>query len=515
MSALLAVDGLSVSYGERIAVHDVSLTVESGEAVGLVGPSGTGKSTLVAATLGLLADAGRVTHGSVRFADEDLLAATAPRMRKLRGARIGYVMQDAVRALNPTMRAGDQVAEAMTVHGATKEAALARVAELLELVDLSPEHARAFPHELSGGQGQRIAIAAAIANDPPLLLADEPTTGLDVVALRRLLDLLARLRVELGLALLVISHDERVLSYLCDRVERMPHERAPRPNHPRSASGPSREHVPAPAGAVLELRDVSATYHGRGRRGRSVAALRNVNVRVEHGEIVGLAGRSGAGKSTIAQLALGLVQASAGEVWTGGQGPLQALGKRELRRQREQLHLIFQNAYDAMPETLAVRKVLAEPLEIRGERAIHENLCAALEQAGLAPAEDFLERRPSSLSGGERQRLALARAIVARPRLVVADEPTSMLDAALRHELIDRMRDMRDRDGTAFLFITHDLEIARRFCDRIVMLHEGRVIEQGPADEVLARPQAAETRTMLDASELCGRAGDRICVRVP
>ena len=500
MSALLEIRDLRVVYGERVAVRDVSLTLGHGEAVGLVGFSGSGKSTLVAATLGLLPAGGRVAGGHVRFAGEDLLAAGPARMRELRGAQIGYVTQDAVRALNPTMRAGDQVAEAMTVHGVAPGVADARVETLLTLVDLTPEHARAYPHELSGGQRQRIALAAAIANDPPLLMADEPTTGLDVVMQRRLLDLLVRLRAELGLTLVLISHDERVLAYVCDRVQRMPGARR-RPAASRPPAGTRASSPPHAATAVLELRNVSADYRRSGRRGQPVAALRDLDLRVEPGEIVGLAGRSGAGKSTLGLLALRLLDPSAGEVWTDGR-PLHALGRRALRRERARMHIIFQDSYDAMAETVPVKRMLAEPLQIRGERPQRERLCAALEHAGLRPAEAFLERSPARLSGGERQRLALARAIVARPRLVIADEPTSMLDADLRDELIDHMRAMRDRDGTAFLFITHDLAIVRRFCDRLVVLHDGRVVERGAVDDVLGAPHAAETRMLLEAAAL-------------
>jgi ABC-type glutathione transport system ATPase component len=513
VSALLEVSDLRVVYGERVAVRNASVTLGRGEAVGLVGFSGSGKSTLVAATLGLLPAGGRVVGGQVRFAGEDLLAAGPARMRELRGAEIGYVTQDAVRALNPTIRSGDQVAEAMTVHGIAPDVAKARAAALLSLVDLAPEHARAYPHELSGGQRQRIALATAIANDPPLLMADEPTTGLDVVMQRRLLELLVRLRAELGLALFMISHDERVLAYLCDRVERMPGARerppttVPRPAHRR------RPLPPAASSPVLEFRNVSAGYRRSGRRGDAVAALRDVDLRIDPGEIVGLVGRSGAGKSTLALLALGLLEPSAGEVWTAGRA-LHALGRRALRRERARMHIIFQDSYDAMADTVPVKRMLAEPLEIRRERPVRERLSAALEHAGLRPAEAFLERSPAGLSGGERQRLALARAIVARPRLVIADEPTSTLDADLRDELIEHMRAMRDRDGTAFLFITHDLDIARRLCDQLVVLRAGRVVERGPVDDVTGAPSAAETRTLLEAAALRGpQGGSRTPIR--
>ncbi|MCP9488594.1 MAG: ABC transporter ATP-binding protein [Solirubrobacteraceae bacterium MAG38_C4-C5] len=518
MSDLLELEGLHVAYGDRLAVPGASLTVGAGESVGLVGPSGSGKSTLVAAALGLLPGEARVDGGTARFRGEDLLAASPGRLRALRGAQIGYVTQDAMRALNPTMRAGRQVAEAMTVHGASPPRAAERLGELLALVGLAAEHADAYPHELSGGQRQRIALAAAIANEPDLLVADEPTTGLDVVVQRRLLDLLSGLRERMGLALLLISHDERVVARLCDRVQRLgPWGQPPspvqpvRPAAPRAGRGdaPAYEnphasayggsHPPATAAPLLELRGVSATYRRRAGRGRAVPALREVDLTLRRGEIVGLVGRSGAGKSTLALLALGLIAPSAGEVRIEGR-PLAALGRRARRQQRSRMHLIFQDAYDALPERLTVQRVLAEPLVIQGRRPDREGLADALARAGLRPAEAFLGRTAAELSGGERQRLALARAIAARPQLVVADEPTSMLDPDLRIELIDGMRAARDRDGTTFLFITHDLVLARRVCDRLVVLAEGRVVEHGPVEQVLATPCAPETRTLLEAA---------------
>jgi len=504
MSGLLEVDDLQVVYGGRVAVRGASLAVGAGESVGLVGPSASGKSTLVATALGLLPEGARVVGGAARFRSEDLLGAGPARLRELRGAQIGYVPQDAIRALNPTMRAGDQVTEAMTVHGACATRARERLAELLALVGLAPEHADAYPHELSGGQRQRIALAAGIANEPDLLIADEPTTGLDVVVQRRLLDLLAGLRERMGLALLLISHDERVVDRLCDRVEHLG-PAAPRagsgvPVRPGGARTDRRCAATASPGPVLELREVSATYRRRGGHGRAVPALREVDLRVERGEIVGLVGRSGAGKSTLAMLALGLVAPSAGEVRIDGL-PLAALNRRGRRHRRARMHLIFQDAYDSLPERLAVERVLAEPLVIQGEqRPDLALLCDALARAGLRPPEAFLGRTAAELSGGERQRLALARAIAARPELVVADEPTSMLDPDLRIELIDGMRAACDSDGTAFLFITHDLALARRLCDRLVVLAEGRVVERGPAELVLATPRAPETRTLLEAA---------------
>lgn len=500
MSALLELRDITVAYGDRIGVRDATLIARRGEAVGLAGRSGSGKSTLLAAALGLLAPGARVVEGSARFDGEDLLAAGPVRLRELRGAAIGYVPQDAARSLNPTMRAGAQVAEAMTVHGFPEAQAAERAGELLAVVGLTADHARAYPHELSGGQRQRVAVAAAIANEPALLVADEPTTGLDVVVAQRLLDLLADLRERMRLTLVLISHDERAIARLCDRVVRIAgavRDRAPRLDLAREE--PCRPLSVAP-GPVLELRRVSVAYRRRSGRDRTVPALRDVDLEVQRGEIVGVIGRSGAGKTTLALAALGLLRPSSGVVLVGGQ-PLHALGRRKLRRARTATHLIFQDPYDSLPERRSVDRIVSEPHVIRGSGPLGaDRLCEALERAGLAPASDFTGRAAGELSGGERQRLALARAIAARPRLIVADEPTSMLDADLRIELIDRMRALRDHDGTSFVFISHDLALARRFCDRLVVLQEGRIVERGPAQELLAAPRAAETRTLLDAA---------------
>lgn len=502
MTALLELRDLGVAYGDRVGVRGATLIVQRGEAAGLVGRSGSGKSTILAAAVGLLDGGGRVVGGSAHFDGEDLLAADHDRMRELRGAEIGYVGQDAARSLNPTMRAGDQIAEATVVHGAARADASARADELLGVVGLTADHGRAYPHELSGGQRQRVAIAAGIANEPALLVADEPTTGLDVVAQQRLLDLLTALRERMQLTLVLISHDERAIARLCDRVVRVaPGGTVPAGTAASEVARPTpREPRPESLGEpVLELRRVSADYRRSG-SDRIVPALREVDLEVPEGAIVGVIGRSGAGKSTLALAALGLVRPSAGEVRLGGQ-PLHALGRRALRRTRTAVHLIFQDPYESLPESQSVERILGEPDAIRGAGAPDDGrLRGALERAGLEPPGDFLGRTAAELSGGERQRLALARAIMARPRLIVADEPTSMLDADLRTELIDRMRATRDHDGTSFLFISHDLALARRFCDRLVVMQEGRIVDSGPADELLLAPRAAETRTLLDAA---------------
>lgn len=506
MTALLEVEDLNVCYGQTPVLADVGLRIAEGEAVGVVGSSGSGKSTLAATVLGLLAPGGRVRSGAVRLRGEELLSAGPERLRRLRGAQIGYVMQDALRALNPTMPVGAQVAEAVTVHGGTPAEADARTTALFDAVGLTPDHRRAYPHQLSGGQRQRVAIAAAIANSPPLLIADEPTTGLDVVVQRRLLDLLADLRVQLGLSVLLISHDARVVARLCERTVTLEHGRL------RAAPPPQRHgaqkrcgRAPGATAAVgrplLELRGVSVTYRRRGRRAPLVAALRDVDLTVGAGEVVGLVGRSGSGKSTLALAAIGLVAPTAGEVILDGQ-QLHRLRGAARRTARASAHLIFQDAYDSIADGMSAARVLAEPAAIRRRPITSSELVTALAHAGLRPPEQFLGRRAAELSGGERQRLALARALASGGRLVIADEPTSMLDSDLRHELAGRMRAGTLQHGGGLLFITHDLELARWCCDRLVVLHEGRVVEQGSAEQLLSRPRAPETKLLLNAASL-------------
>lgn len=505
MSApLLQVADLTVDYGGDPVVAGACLELPARSAVGLVGASGSGKSTLASALVGLLPPGGRVRCGRACFDGVDLLSATPARLRALRGARLGYVTQDAVRSLNPTMRSGDQVREALTVHGVSRRGARARVAELLALVELSPEQGRAYPHELSGGQRQRVAIAAAIANRPALLVADEPTTGLDVVVQERLLALLGDLRERLGLALLVVSHDRDALAVLCERVVAMQAgrlvaaEATETPTESIGVSGGPPESRPD-APPLVALRGVSVHYRRRAARSRVVPALRDVDLAVCRGEVLGLIGRSGAGKSTLAQVVLGLVVPDRGEASFDGRA-LHALGGRALRRERARMHLIFQDAYDAFPAGAGVRRALSEPLAIHGADAPADaELAGALDAAGLHPPEDFLERLVEDLSGGERQRLALARAFVAEPELIVADEPTSMLDPGLRVELTDRLRAAARERGLTILLITHDLLLARRACDRIAVLAEGRVVEVGATEEVLSSPAASETRALLAA----------------
>jgi ABC-type glutathione transport system ATPase component/ABC-type dipeptide/oligopeptide/nickel transport system permease subunit len=506
--APLVVDDLTVEYeipgGARRAIDGVSLTIKPGEALGIVGESGSGKTTLVTTVLGLLRPPARITGGRVWVAGKDLAALRATDLQRLRGKTVALIPQGAMNALNPVMTIGDQIAEAITVHRRlNRRAVRSRVGDLLTSVGIPPERRIAYPHEFSGGMRQRVMIAMALANDPDLIIADEPTNGLDLIVQSEILSLLSDLRRRLGLSLLVISHDLPVVLEIVDRLAVMDGGRiveqgdaravAANPSHastrrllaavPRMREERPRRR-PAPAGVerapVLEVVDVRKSFRGRGWRAPRHVALKSVSLAVEPGESVGLVGASGVGKTTLARLVVGLEQPDGGQirfegrdVWTHG-GPA-------ARAARQRLHLVFQDVYDSLPPSMRVQQIVAEPLTIHdigtpAERS--ERVRETLEAVALTPVDRFLRRYPQELSGGERQRVALARAIILRPRLIVADEPTTMLDLPLRLELMDLMKRLGRQHGISYLYITHDLLLARAFCDRLVILRDGYAAEQ-------------------------------------
>jgi ABC-type glutathione transport system ATPase component len=402
-------------------------------------------------------------------------------------------------ALNPVMTIGDQIAEAITVHRPIDRHALrSRVGDLLTSVGIPPERRTAYPHEFSGGMRQRVMIAMALANDPDLIIADEPTNGLDLIVQSEILSLLSDLRRRLGLSLLVISHDLPVVLEIVDQLAVMAGGRiveqgdaravAANPSHactrrllaavPRMHEGRSRRR-PARAGVerapVLEVVDVRKSFRRRGWRAPRHVALKGVSLAVEPGESVGLVGGSGVGKTTLARLVVGLEQPDGGQIRFEGRDVWNHGGPAE-RAARQRVHLVFQDVYDSLPPSMRVQQIVAEPLAIHdigtpAERS--ERVRETLEAVALTPVDRFLRRYPQELSGGERQRVALARAIILRPRLIVADEPTTMLDLPLRLELMELMKRLGRQHGISYLYITHDLPLARAFCDRLVVLHDG------------------------------------------
>ncbi len=504
--SLLRIERLTVEYGEVRAVDAVSLEVERGQALGLVGASGSGKSTLISAIMGLLRDPARITDGRVSLDGEDLLGAPESRLRRLRGDRVALVPQAAMNALNPIFPVVKQIAEAIQLHRRVGwRAAHERALELLEMVGISREQAGGYPHEFSGGMRQRAIIAMALANDPWLLVVDEPTTGLDPRIRNEILELLEDLRRRTNLALLLVSHDLPMVRRTVDSlavmqkgriVEQGPAEsilsdpQAPYTRRLLTAARPQRIHPPLVRNGapLLRLEGVSKSY------GNAVAAA-EVDLEVREGEVVGLVGESGAGKSTLSRMILGLERPDAGEVSFEGRA-LSGLSNHELRTVRRDLHLVFQDPYQALPDHLRIREIVAEPLRIHGGKKIEQQVHEALREVDLDPAR-YIMRYPSELSGGERQRVALARAGVLQPRMVVLDEPTSMLDAELRKDLLESLERLKENLGISYLCITHDLLLARAFCDRLVVLRRGRIVEHGPVESVIAEPKEPYTRQLV------------------
>ena len=529
---VLDIRDLTVTYGGTqaeptdaavgAAVDAVSLAVSRGRMLGLVGGSGCGKSTLANAVLGLLPHPGRVVDGVVMLGEQDLRRLGRQGLEQLRGRRIAVVPQAAMSSLNPTKTALEQVAESARLSGRPPADAAEAAAAMLSRVGIEPTRQTSFPHELSGGQRQRVVVAMAVVNEPDLMIADEPTTGLDVVTQRDLVALLQSLRADLGLDIVLISHDLPLVSSCCDDVAVMERgrvvERGPVAaviDEPVAAAtqelvaafprlgdrfeGGEESGKVAAREPILRLRNVSVVYQAR-RGDEPVTALDGVDLTIREGERVAVVGRSGAGKSTLARLATGLVEPSSGtaEVLGAEIGSLSRTGLRALRRR---IQTVFQDPYDSLHPGMSVERIVAEPLVVAGvDRTRHRELvAAALESLDLAPAVEFLGRFTGSLSGGQRQRVALARTLVAEPELILADEPTSMLDATLRKTVARQLLTVQADLGASLLFITHDLALAGMVADRIVVLSGGRVVEDGPSHRVLAEPQHEETQELLAA----------------
>ena len=505
---------VSVAYGDYRAADRVSLSIAQGETLGVVGESGSGKSTLAMAALRLLPPAGRIDGGSAWLGTTDLLGLPPSALADIRGRRIALIPQSAMNALNPVQTVRTQIVEALRLHRAIgRRDAAARAAELLDLVRLPRDRLSAYPHELSGGMRQRVVIAIALANEPEVLVADEPTTGLDVLVQAEIIGLLRSLSKDLGLTVLFVTHDLPLIGNLASQLVIMQHgrvvedgtpdglARAAHHSHtralfesvPRLRADKLWRREPASGPVLVEIDDVAVTFNrglaARLRGAAPVPALRGVSLRLRPGEVVGLVGGSGSGKTTLARIALGLIAPDRGCVSVAGEPP----------KPGTIAHMVFQDPYQSMRPAMRVGDVVAEPLRISGQDL--GAVADAIAAVRLPNDRGFLDRPVGSLSGGQRQRVAFARAIVTRPRLILADEPTSMLDQSLRAGLLGLMEDLRRDQGAAFLFITHDLPIARHFCDRIAVMQDGCIVEHGPADEIAFNPHHPYTKSLIAAAE--------------
>ncbi|WP_116090196.1 ABC transporter ATP-binding protein [Sphingomonas crusticola] len=478
----LEIERLSVRYGKTVALDDVTLSVAAGEIVALAGPSGSGKSTLAAAAMNLLPPEA-VEQGLVRVEGADVTTLGEADLRALRGGRVGMIFQEPATALNPALTIGRQIGEALEQHMTLTRAEIAaEVIDLLKRVglDLSPKR---YPHTLSGGQRQRIAIAMAIAAKPVLLLADEPTASLDPVAQAEVVALLVSLVRERRMGMLLVTHDSALAARIADRIIVLDQGRII--EGAVAVSAAVRHNVTEAGDEVLSLQDVTRTYSGRAGH---VAGLNHVSLTLGRGETLAIIGPSGAGKSTLARLALGLDQPDAGKVTLGGKDWRTARGTA-LRAMRRRVQAVFQDPAASFDPRQTVGRIVAEPLHLLdavSPAARAAIVAEALAQVGL-PA-DAAGRLPQAFSGGQRQRIAIARALILRPDLIVLDEALSALDDALRAEMVSLLLDLQTRLGIAYLFIAHDMDLVRQLADRVVVLREGRVIQKGTVEAVLAPP---------------------------
>ena len=523
---LIEVCDLAVEFvtGElkQCVVENVSFSIKRGETVALVGESGSGKSVTAHSILRLLPyPLARHPSGSIHYAGQDLLKLDENKLRNIRGNRIAMVFQEPMTSLNPLHSIGKQINEVLALHkGLTGKAATTRTLELLELVGIPQPHKRlkAYPHELSGGQRQRVMIAMALANEPELLIADEPTTALDVTVQLKILELLKELQARLGMSMLLISHDlnlvRRIAHQVCvmqrgQIVEQASCEQLFKaPQHPYTqellGAEPSGKPVDVPAGEpLLEVDDLRVWFPiKKGLLRRTVdyvKAVDGIDFRLPRGQTLGIVGESGSGKSTLGLAILRLL-GSQGAIRFQGQA-LEGLSQHEVRPLRRQMQVVFQDPFGSLSPRMTVGMIVGEGLRIHrmGTEAEQEQaIVDALLEVGLDP--ETRHRYPHEFSGGQRQRIAIARALVLKPALILLDEPTSALDRTVQRQVVELLRTLQAKYNLTYLFISHDLAVVRALSHHLIVVKEGQVVEQGPADAIFAAPQHIYTQQLLEAA---------------
>ncbi|MDR3247998.1 MAG: ATP-binding cassette domain-containing protein, partial [Treponema sp.] len=549
----LSVERVSVRYSHvgELAVSKASLELRAREVLGIVGESGCGKTTLAMTVLGLLRCPAEVAAGAVYIHGEDMLREGEMKILRIRGKTIAYVPQNAMNTLNPVMSIKRQLIDAVKIHRkVSRKEARAEVDRLLGFVGIGESRRDSYSHELSGGMKQRVVIAMALANNPDILIADEPTTGLDVLVQKSILDLLMELKETFNISIILITHDlplalhyssTLAVMYRGEMVDYGPVEdvsRHPRHFHtanlfnnfPRldQAKAWDRDYcddrddennrretvVDIPVDIqgeippeALAVRSLSKTFESRrrlfGKATAAVQAVNDVSFTVYPGEVLGIIGGSGSGKTTLSRLIMGLEKPDAGEIFLDG-AALHKLRGKERRFAAKNIHLVFQDPYQSMRNSMTLFDIVAEPMKIHGgysPEELKERICASLTDVHLPHDDAFLKRTPNQLSGGQRQRLAFARAVVAKPRYIIADEPTSMLDVSLRRELLKLMEELRLRYHIGFIFITHDLSLAYHFCDFLMVMKDGAVVEHAPARRLVREPRHDYTRQLISAVE--------------
>jgi len=528
MTALLSIKDLKVTFGHGAsaveAVKGVSFQLERGQTLALVGESGSGKSVTALSVLQLLPYP-RAHHpaGSITLDGQELVNAPERTLRQIRGNRIAMVFQEPMTSLNPLHSIAKQVGEVLEIHrGMTGAQARTRVLELLTLVGLPEAEKRlnALPHELSGGQRQRVMIAMALANEPDILIADEPTTALDVTIQAQILALLKDLQARFGMALLLITHDLGIVRKMADRVcvmqggeiveENEVSALFAAPQHPYTrrllaAEPQGRPNIPAPdAPEVMACTDLKVWFPIRqgflNRISGHIKAVDGVSLSIRRGQTVGVVGESGSGKTTLGLALLRLNQSQGPVAFLGK--PIEALSAKALRPMRREMQMVFQDPYGSLSPRLSVGQIVGEGLEVHGlggSKSERRQLIAqVLEEVDLDPATQ--DRYPHEFSGGQRQRISIARALVLKPKFIVLDEPTSALDVSVQAQIVDLLRDLQARHNLAYLFISHDLRVVRALADHLVVMKDGKVMESGPASAIFTAPQTAYTKALMAAA---------------
>ncbi len=529
MSApLVDIEDLSVTFQSgpsRVqAVDAVSFDILPGETVALVGESGSGKSTVALSLSRLLPPSATISAKRLRFRDQDLLTADETGIRSLRGHRIGSIFQEPMTALNPLHSIERQIGEPLRIHqGLSKGAARTEVIGLLDRVGLGAMKDRlgALPHELSGGQRQRVMIAMALANKPDLLIADEPTTALDVTVQAQILALLEDLKREFGMALLLITHDLGVVRHMADRVCVMKDGtlveqgsadqvfETPEHAYTKALIGaeprPLGVREPLNSAPILRAENLSVLFPVKRGLLRStvdnVRAVDGVDLKLQAGRTLAVVGESGSGKTTLAMTLLRLQRPTTGTIHLNGR-PIQDMSPKALRPLRRDLQIVFQDPYGALSPRLSVADIIGEGLDVHGlmrdRRERRTAIAAILDDVGLP--EEAMDRYPHEFSGGQRQRIAIARAMILKPKVVLLDEPTSALDRSVQTQIIDLLLDLQDRHNLAYLFISHDLAVVRALADEVLVMQGGKPVEVGPAAQILEAPETAYTRALIDAA---------------
>ncbi len=542
---LFSIENLRVAYpqredGEELtwAVDGVSLTLQPGEKVGLVGESGCGKSTLGRAAMRLLPASTRI-EGQVNFQGKSVLDLTPDGLRKFRGEAVALIFQDPMTRLDPLMTIGNHCLETLQAHlpQLSKREAKAKALATLESVKIPASRWDQYPHEFSGGMRQRVAIALALLLSPKLIVADEPTTSLDVTVSAQILQELTRLCRDLNMALLLISHDLAMVGEFCDRIGVMYNGKLveigdaesvfQRPQHEYTRSLlQAALHIQADKSEtllrvsdsrtpILQVTDLKQYYTLERSvierlfksEDRTIKAVDGVNLELYPGEILGLVGESGCGKSTLSRTILQLIRPTSGHVKLLGKD-LTTLSRPDLRSARRDIQMVFQDPHACLNPAMTVGQSIADPLKIHHlatPEAAKEQVLAMLERVGLKPAALYYQRYPSDLSGGQQQRVAIARALITRPKLLICDEPVSMLDATVQTQVLELMLELKSEFDLTYLFITHDLWVARFLCDRIAVMNGGKIVEIGPTQEIFTNPQHPYTQTLLSAAPLLAR----------